>query len=224
MEQQHPHQGGEYQDPQFHEQHQGTPESVTDADLIHYNITEALREERPIDNATARVIASQLHGGQASPLYALASSGALVDGLRDELDGWRREDTPVELEPWLDALDEYLDSRRDEPGAVEGWSELWPTPPPGREDDEPDTGEEERPLYGSTRDLGRMASGAVYDQARDAEPTKATAGGLPALPARYDCDGYEWMERLPEGWNATPSWGRDGWDLGQWPYCIVVAY
>lgn len=32
------------------------------------------------------------------------------------------------------------------------------------------------------------------------------------------------MARLPEGWQAHRSWGRDGWDLGSWPYVVVVAY
>lgn len=148
---QHPHQGGEHHQDQFQEQQrQQAEEHLSDGDIIHYGITEALREERPVDHATVRAIASQLHGGQASPLYALASSGAVVDGLRDELDGWRREDTPVEVEPWLDALDEYLDSREEQPSPIEGWGDLWPSQLPSREDDEPDTGEEERPPYGGS--------------------------------------------------------------------------
>jgi antirestriction protein len=164
-----PHQGGEHQQDRLpHEQ----PDRLTDEQLIHYGITEALREQRAIDHATARVIASQLHGGQASPLYALASSGALVEGLQDELDGWRREDTPVELEPWLDAMEEYLDSR-DDPNLVEGWSELWPSQPPGREEDEPATGEEERPPYGGSLAcaIGRHVVSARVDtgQAEDDE-------------------------------------------------------
>jgi hypothetical protein len=68
-----------------------TVDRHTDDQLIHFHITEALREDRPIDDATARTVASQLHGGQASPLYALASSGALVDGLTAELDTWRAD-------------------------------------------------------------------------------------------------------------------------------------
>jgi antirestriction protein len=115
-------------------------QSITDAGRIYHGITEALREQRSIDHGTARTIAAQLHGGQDSPLYALAASGALVAGLPDELDGWRREDTSVEFEPWLDALDDYLDSRADHPGPVEGWAELWPPDPATDiEQDEPDT-------------------------------------------------------------------------------------
>ena len=114
---QHSKRGGEYQEP------------FTDDQRIHYHITEALREDRPIDHATARAIASQLHGGQASALHALASSGAVVDGLDRELDDWREDnETGIELEPWLDALDEYLEGR-DDASPVEGWADLWPALP-----------------------------------------------------------------------------------------------
>lgn len=35
-------------------------------------------------------------------------------------------------------------------------------------------------------------------------------------------DGYERMDAArAEGWTPIPSWGRDGWDLGSWPYVIV---
>jgi antirestriction protein len=173
-----PHQGGgEHRQDQLHEHRPPqTEKRLTDEQLIHYGITEALREQRSIDHATARVIAAQLHGGQVSPLYALASSGALVDGLQDELDGWRRDDTPVEVEPWLDALDEYLDSRTDQPGPVDGWSKLWPSQPPGRADEEPDTGEEERPPCGSPACvIGRAAITATLptEQAHEAEARHA---------------------------------------------------
>jgi hypothetical protein len=52
---------------------------------------------------------------------------------------------------------------------------------------------------------------------------------IPDLPPSedergYSLGGYEWMDRLPDGWYAHASWGRDGWDLGNWPYSIVVLY
>lgn len=118
--------GGEFQDALLQEQ---AVERWTDEQLIHYHIIEALREDRPIDDATARAIAAQLHGGMASPLYALASSGAVVDGLSAELDTWRTGETAaVEVAPWLAALDEYV-RERDDPNPVDGWSGLWPAPP-----------------------------------------------------------------------------------------------
>lgn len=40
-------------------------------------------------------------------------------------------------------------------------------------------------------------------------------------PARMG-DGYDRMDaaRL-QGWASVPSWGRDGWDLGDWPYVVI---
>ncbi|MEV8150549.1 hypothetical protein AB0O52_20695 [Arthrobacter sp. NPDC080073] len=36
--------------------------------------------------------------------------------------------------------------------------------------------------------------------------------------------GYDWMELIGEhGWAVIPSWGCDGWDLGQWPYVMVAG-
>lgn len=70
---------------------------------IYHGITEALLEQRPVDHGTARAIAAQLHGGQVSALCALASTGAIVESLSEELDIWRqRDDIPIEVEPWLD--------------------------------------------------------------------------------------------------------------------------
>jgi hypothetical protein len=49
---------------------------------------------------------------------------------------------------------------------------------------------------------------------------------LPPLPPPSD-DGYDWMSDLRDlrnGWKPIPGWGRDGWDLGSWPYAIVVHY
>jgi hypothetical protein len=36
-------------------------------------------------------------------------------------------------------------------------------------------------------------------------------------------DGYEWMTLASlEGWRAVSAWGRDGWDLGDWPYVVYM--
>lgn len=185
MEQrQNPLEGGHFQAAHASEQAATqTPDRLTDQQLIHYHITEALRKDRPIDHATARCIAAQLHGGQASALYALTSSGALVDGLTGELESWRRDETPVEVEPWLDALDEYLGSRGD-PNPIEGWHQLWPTPPE-RQDDEPDTGEEERPPFTTpTCTIGQHAVTANLEDESDERQElmwRISAGGVTTL-------------------------------------------
>ena len=37
-------------------------------------------------------------------------------------------------------------------------------------------------------------------------------------------EGYDWMARLTgTGWHELSSWGRDGWDLGSWPYIIFAV-
>lgn len=37
-------------------------------------------------------------------------------------------------------------------------------------------------------------------------------------------DGYDVMEAAAhERWVAIPAWGRDGWDLGDWPYVVIYA-
>jgi hypothetical protein len=44
---------------------------------------------------------------------------------------------------------------------------------------------------------------------------------LPPLPSRFD-DGGDWMNDLRHGRRAVPAWGRDGWDLAEWPYAVVA--
>jgi hypothetical protein len=37
-------------------------------------------------------------------------------------------------------------------------------------------------------------------------------------------DGYDRMDTaMAHGWFPIPCWGKDGWDLGDWPYVIVYA-
>lgn len=55
----------------------------------------------------------------------LASTGGLSDALDAELDQLR-EEVPVEIESWLDALAEYVDMR-DDPRPINRWHDLWPT-------------------------------------------------------------------------------------------------
>lgn len=51
----------------------------------------------------------------------------------------------------------------------------------------------------------------------------ARLSDLPSLPPRGWGDGYDWMESLPRRWKAVAGWGKEGWDLGSWPYVIVCT-
>lgn len=89
------------------------PES--DASRIWTGITEALEAERPITEDTARLIASQLHGGQASALYSFTSAG-YIDRARieAELEETHREQPDNhEMLRWSLALSEYLASKEE---------------------------------------------------------------------------------------------------------------
>jgi hypothetical protein len=54
--------------------------------------------------------------------------------------------------------------------------------------------------------------------------TGETIDGVPVLVDYHMNDGYDWMDVIAEhGWAVIPSWGCDGWDLGQWPYVMVAG-
>jgi hypothetical protein len=116
-----PEDGEERWSPHGHE-HAG---DTGNGQLIYLGITDALREDRAIDHATARFIAEHSGGKPGSSLYELSTSGALARGLGAELEAWHTQ-TPVELEPWVNALEEYTEVRPD-PRAIAGWHFLWPT-------------------------------------------------------------------------------------------------
>jgi antirestriction protein len=115
--------GGELQDtpvalvpPYEEEQH----EESHDERVIREGIEAAAREQREIDDRTARYIASQLHEGQASALYSLASSGAITEDVRDELT--RDFDQQTEqVKTWINWLGTYCLNREDK-GPVPNWA------------------------------------------------------------------------------------------------------
>ncbi|MEX5633852.1 antirestriction protein ArdA [Parafrankia sp. FMc2] len=93
-----------------------------DERLIAQGIEAAGRDERPIDDRTARYIAGQLHGGQSSALYSLASTGNIIeDTVYHELYEDLEAQTP-EVASWVDALRIYCLTREDK-GSVKGWAE-----------------------------------------------------------------------------------------------------
>ena len=41
---------------------------------------------------------------------------------------------------------------------------------------------------------------------------------------KFAGDGYDRMELFGKlGWRAVSSWGKDGWDLGDWPYVMFFC-
>lgn len=100
-----------------------TPDAALSWDerVIRDGIQEAANEDRSIDDRTARYIAGQLHSGQASALYALASSGAITDRTMSELVA-ERAAQPLTVCEWIDALIGYCAGRTDR-DAIAGWVE-----------------------------------------------------------------------------------------------------
>ncbi|ABD10193.1 hypothetical protein ThrDRAFT_00307 [Frankia casuarinae] len=97
-------------------------EQSHDERLINRGIEAAAQEERPIDDRTARYIAGQLHGGQVSALYSLASTGNIIeDTVYHELYEDLESQTP-EVASWVEALRTYCQARPDK-GPVSGWAE-----------------------------------------------------------------------------------------------------
>jgi hypothetical protein len=82
MEQNNNMDGGEHV---HHVTQEPTRKESWDERVIRQGIEEALHEDRNIDDRTARYIASQLHGGQDSALYSLASTGNIPPDIHDEL-------------------------------------------------------------------------------------------------------------------------------------------
>lgn len=80
-------------------------------------------EQRNIDDETARRIASQLHGGQASAMYSLASCGAIdYESIRGELVAGYGQADPLTRRMW-DHVGTYA-LEHDGRGPQEGWHEL----------------------------------------------------------------------------------------------------
>lgn len=100
-------------------------ELTGDVRQIKLGIDVARAEDRDIDPGTARRIASQLHGGQNTALYSLASCGAIdPDRLSAELVELDiADDTPPQVRGWLSMLSSYAMSREDK-GPVAGWYRL----------------------------------------------------------------------------------------------------
>lgn len=101
----------------------------SDDELIDQELHAAESMEVVMTDATARVIASQLHGGQASDLYTFASTGYIRDTLMREIEHLAQEfDEYDPSQRRIAHLAAYLAQRISQPRGrqpVKGWSELW---------------------------------------------------------------------------------------------------
>lgn len=81
---------------------------------------------RRLTHDQAREIASSWHGGQGSPLYALASSGAIVDGVVEEIDECAESCKGKGGSDFTNLIDlrTYVRRRRLARGPVAGWADL----------------------------------------------------------------------------------------------------
>lgn len=102
------------------------PEPISGDELtIQLGIEAARAEDREVTDAVARAIAAQLHDGQNSALYSLASTGSLEhERLEAELHELYQSRNPRTLE-WASVLGTYA-LHREHKGPVDGWHELWP--------------------------------------------------------------------------------------------------
>src|SRR6266542_2182975 len=92
-----------------------------DERVIREGIERTSQDGADIDDRTARYIASQLHEGQASALYSLASTGAIAEEVHAELtrDFDQQDD---QVKNWVNWLGTYC-LNREWKGPVTGWIE-----------------------------------------------------------------------------------------------------
>jgi hypothetical protein len=98
----------------------------TDDAYLEWAMTNAEISWKSVDHIAARMIASQFHGGQASALYCLASTGAIdLERLRNEYIAIHADPNICEDDKRkLDHLGSYVLDHGIR-GPVEGWSRLW---------------------------------------------------------------------------------------------------
>lgn len=105
------------------------PERITDEDLINHWIGEADRNGDCISDGVARAIAAQLHNGMGSSYLALATTGAIEEGLAGEvLADYHDERTTDEVKQWLWHITVYR-LEHGPRGQVDGWHRLWAEQP-----------------------------------------------------------------------------------------------
>lgn len=205
-------------------------ERLTDEDLVWQAIERANERDRPIEDADARVIASQLHNGQASALYSLASTGTINKERLDfelALSANASQYNARDLMA-IDKLYHYTESRRDDTEPREGWHKLWIEPEPQVEgrtltmwhrflttrDGEP-TGHLETPgsRYGSTSNecaWWAVAALNAFDEYVDELEADLVAEDLMGLAV----NNHESIaELVGESEHLLPQWLKDELDI-----------
>lgn len=190
------------------------PEESHDEQVIRQGIEEALREGTEINDHTARYIASQLHEGQTSALYSLASTGAIAEAVQNELT--REFDQQTEqVRNWINWLGTYCLNRQDK-GPVLGWAESAAAIDRAEEEARAHADLMERIATAGTTTLGRLATVTTVgdtaeditdDQQRDEPDTFSwtdTARWSPAQVARTEDDSNE-RDRLDTLFTEIPD-------------------
>ncbi len=174
------------------------PEKSGDECAIELGIEGARAEDREVDDATARCIAAQqLHGGQGSALYRLASTGSLEDGLLEaELRELYQSHNPRILE-WASVLGTYA-LHREHRGPVDGWADLWP----GKQEQPAPEDNEAQARANLVRHLNTAAATTLGQIA-----TVVTAEGVHGLGAS-DHDDQAEVDTYP--WADATRWRPDG--------------
>lgn len=110
---------------------------LTDTERLDNAVLLARHRRQPIPDSAARVAAALIHNGQASALYALASSGFIDrDGLEAELQADINDpNAPPEVREWGAALLDYV-AGRESTEAVDDWHKLWLDQAAGGMDDD----------------------------------------------------------------------------------------
>lgn len=105
--------------------HYETEPATPEQQFIRLSIEHAEATEQPISDEACRIVAGQLHSGQVSSMYSLASCGAIDQvGLSREIavDATNLH-TPDEVIPLYEHVWRYAEIHGDR-GPIEGWSRL----------------------------------------------------------------------------------------------------
>lgn len=154
----------------------------------------------------------QLAPSPHSALARFAAERVVTDAMREEL-RTAHQSGDEQTRRWLSELSTWLADR--------GMMDVAPWLRSPDSDEVATVGPDTQPATDEPqRDEGRQM--AVIEELLAPLPD---LGDIPRPPAGRSFDtGYDWMNALPEGWHAEPSWGRDGWDLGAWPLIVVALY